>query len=363
MRNVDYLFCQESTADTLTFTNGVEGNHHSSFLISHSSLNDTDTVVRQPAKPQTPYQVLKLLPKDATPAQQDSAIQTWFQPGEIHYSEQPDTLHLPGHDIGHNPRDIRIPDYAKERFLADDSLYHPELAHEPFGVAGDPVPYNISNDNIISSLLLGCFVVTLLAFAISQNFIVHQISKFFYIPRREDIRIPTSSELIALFFFTLQTCLLLAMTYFFYVKAHVADAFVFDEEYLFIGLLFLIIFVYTILKYPLYTLVNYTFFSGKNNGQWLYTLLLLSAIEGALLFPAILFQSYFDASPQIIVLYAVFALVLVKILTFYKCYVIFFRKNGLFLQIILYLCTLEIIPLLALWGGLGIITNALTINF
>ena len=47
-----------------------------------------DTVVRQPAKPQTPYQVLKLLPKDATPEQQDSAIQSWFQPGEIHYSEQ-----------------------------------------------------------------------------------------------------------------------------------------------------------------------------------------------------------------------------------------------------------------------------------
>ena len=92
-------------------------------------------------------------------------------------------------------------------------------------------------------------------------------------------------------------------------------------------------------------------------------MLLLSAIEGALLFPAILFQSYFDAPSQNVITYAVFVLVLVKIFTFYKCFVIFFRKNGLFLQIILYFCTLEIIPLLALWGGLGIITNALTINY
>ena len=322
-----------------------------------------DTVVRQPAKPQTPYQVLQLLPKDATPEQQDSAIQSWFQPGEIHYSEQPDTLHLPGHDKGHNPREIHIPDYNKERFLADDSLYHPELAHEPYGIAGDPIPYNISNDNVISSLLLGCFVMTLLAFAISKNFVVQQIKDFFYIPRREDIKIPTSSELIALFYFALQTCLLLSMAYFFYVKAHVADTFVFAEEYLFIGLLFIITLGYTILKYPLYTLVNYTFFVGKNNGQWLYTLLLLSAVEGALLFPAVLFQSYFDIPLQNTVFYAVFVLILVKILTFYKCFVIFFRKNGLFLQIILYFCTLEIIPLLALWGGLGIITNALTINY
>ena len=92
-------------------------------------------------------------------------------------------------------------------------------------------------------------------------------------------------------------------------------------------------------------------------------MLLLSAIEGALLFPAILFQSYFEAPPQNIIIYAILVLVLVKIFTFYKCFVIFFRKNGLFLQIILYFCTLEIIPLLALWGGLAIITNALTINF
>ena len=92
-------------------------------------------------------------------------------------------------------------------------------------------------------------------------------------------------------------------------------------------------------------------------------MLLLTAIEGIMLFPAILFQSYFEASPQFIVIYAVFVVVLVKIFTFYKCFVIFFRKNGLFLQIILYFCTLEIIPLLVLWGGLGIITNALTINF
>ena len=31
-------------------------------------------------KPRHPYQVLRTLPKDATPAQQDSAIQATFQP-------------------------------------------------------------------------------------------------------------------------------------------------------------------------------------------------------------------------------------------------------------------------------------------
>ena len=43
----------------------------------------------------TPKEVLSWLPADATPAQQDSAIQRHIKISEIHWSEQPDTLHLP----------------------------------------------------------------------------------------------------------------------------------------------------------------------------------------------------------------------------------------------------------------------------
>ena len=57
------------------------------------------------------------------------------------------------------------------------------------------------------------------------------------------------------------------------------------------------------------------------------------------------------------------SLFLVKMLTFYKCYVTFFRRNEFKLQIILYLCTLEIVPLLAFWGALVTTANNLKINF
>ena len=111
-----------------------------------------DTIEHQPAKPQTPYQVLRLLPKDATPAQQDSAIQAWFQPGEIHYSSRPDTLHLPGHDIGKSLKDVNLPQYYREHFFSNNSFLHPELDGGRFGVAGDPIPYSTKNDNIITSM-------------------------------------------------------------------------------------------------------------------------------------------------------------------------------------------------------------------
>jgi hypothetical protein len=56
-------------------------------------------------------------------------------------------------------------------------------------------------------------------------------------------------------------------------------------------------------------------------------------------------------------------LIIVKIMTFYKCYIIFFRQNVVSLQIILYLCALEIVPLLALWKILDFTANSLKINF
>lgn len=81
-----------------------------------------------------------------------------------------------------------------------------------------------------------------------------------------------------------------------------------------------------------------------------------------LLLPVVLLQVYFDLEIQSVVIYFIVVLILVKILTFYKCYFIFFRKAGVILQIILYFCALEIVPIAALWGALVITGNHLKIN-
>ena len=50
-------------------------------------------------------------------------------------------------------------------------------------------------------------------------------------------------------------------------------------------------------------------------------------------------------------------------LSFYKCYAIFFKRSGASLQIFLYFCALEVMPALALWGVLMITDNYLIKNF
>ena len=322
-----------------------------------------DTIEHKPSKPQTPYQVLRLLPKDATPAQQDSAIQAWFQPGEIHYSTRPDTLHLPGHGIGKSLKDVNLPQYYREHFFSDNTYLHPELDGGRYGVAGDPIPYTTKNDNIITSMLLVCFVLTLVAFSFSRNFLLRQAKNFFYIPQTEYAITETSTEIKAQFFFLLQTCLLLALLYFFYTRTYTASTFILSDEYLLVAIMGGVFIGYFFIKYLIYAYVNLVFFDIKRNGQFFRTLLALHSFEGILLFPIVALLTFFDIPAQTVAYYTIFVVILVKILTFYKSFVIFFRQNGLYLHIILYLCALEIIPLFALWGGLAVIANALKINF
>ena len=185
----------------------------------------------------------------------------------------------------------------------------------------------------------------------------------FYIPKTEYSITETSTEIKAQFFFLLQTCLLLALLYFFYTRTYTASTFVLSDEYMLVAIMGGVFIGYFFMKYLIYAYVNLVFFDAKRNGQFFRTLLALHSFEGILLFPIVALLTFFDIPAQTVAYYTLFVVILVKILTFYKSFVIFFRQNGLYLQIILYFCALEIIPLFALWSGLAVIANALKINF
>ena len=213
-------------------------------------------------------------------------------------------------------------------------------------------------------LLLGCFVIAVLPLGQWRHAVVRQLKDFFYFPHAERSTLTeTGGEVRYQLVMALQTSLLLAILYFFYTNHYVADTFVLDEPYQLVGIFFGVFAAYFLLKSLVYTLVNLTFFDGKRNQQWTKSLLFLTVLEGVVLFPIVLLQVYFDLSMQSVVYYFIFILVLLKILTFYKCWVIFFKRNSVFLQIILYFCALEIVPLLSVWGILVLIVDELKINF
>ena len=334
-----------------------------SIVVAAANTDGQKSVIRQHAGQPTPHQVLSWLPRDATPEQQDSAIQMHIKPSEIHWSANPDTLHLPGQTKGKSFRDVSLPQYYRESFFSKDSLFHPELPGGRLGVAGDPVPYTIVGDNFIASLLIGCFILAMIAFANLRQFIVHQAKNFFYVPREESFTISeTSNALRFQLFLVLQTCLLSSILYFFYTRHLAGDTFNI-ENYQMIGVYAGIIAVYFLVKAIAYWTCGLVFFEKKKNGQWIKAFLFMISAEGVSLFPLVMLQTYFDLSTESVLIYVSIVIILFKLLSFYKTYTIFFHRSGAFLQIILYFCALEIIPLLALWGVLTMINSYLKINF
>lgn len=220
-------------------------------------------VLRQHSSQLTPKEVLSWLPKNATPAQQDSMIRAHIKPSDIHWSEMPDTLHLPGHKAGKSFRDVSLPQYYRESFFSKDSLFHPELKGGRLGVAGDPVPYTVAGDNFITSLLLFCFLLACIAFSKSKHFVIRQAKTFFRTPRIGTTEVTeTSSEVRYQFFFVLQTCLLLAIGYFIYSKASISDTFIVDQ-YQVISIYAGCMGGYFLLKAFLYVISGWLFFEKK----------------------------------------------------------------------------------------------------
>ena len=331
-----------------------------------SAARAADTVKTAPAAEPVlhPYEVLKKLPPDATPAQQDSAIQAAFHVENKHLSNRPDTLSLPGQEDWVSPRDVKLPQYYRETFFSKDSLFYTETGGGRYGVAGDPVPYTIRGDNTLTALLIGCFIIAMIAFANSRRFFVHEAKYFFREPNSNTTEMTeTSAEVRYQAFFVLLTCLLLSVISFLYTLECVADTFVLSSQYQLLGIFFGIFAAYFIVKMLVYWFVNSVFFGRKKSVRWLKSLLFAASVEGAALFPLVLLQSYFDLSIQKAVIYVAFVIILSKVMLLYKSFVMFFRHKNFFLQIILYFCALEIMPLLSLGGILVKVVDYLKINF
>lgn len=311
----------------------------------------------------TPAQIISWLPKDATPEQQDSAVQAHIKPQEIHWSERPDTLHLPGHKAGKSVTDVNLPLYYKDNFFAEKPYFHPEIQAGRQGVAGDPIPYTVASDNFMTSVLLLCLIGTAISISVLSGFFVRRLKNFFYSVdiRKADI-VETSNEVRMQLALALEACLLLSVMYVFYLKVDFADTFIIEQNEM-IGLFTGVFASFFIIKTLLQLVVNWVFFDKEKNRQWITSLLFLLASLGLLLLPIVLIQSFFNLDIKISLIYLISIILLFELLSIYKLSRIFFIQKGAILGFFLYLCALEIMPVFLLWNVLTILSELLRINF
>jgi hypothetical protein len=259
---------------------------------------------------------------------------------------------------------VNPPHFDELLLPSGDTLYyatnHPEWSH---GIAGDPIPYTVRGDSVLTLLLIACFMILTISVAQSKRFIIRQLKYFFFIPRNDSNITETSQELHFQSFLAGLSCLLSGIIVFQYTNHYITDTFLIGNELILIALLSAVFLTYIVGKAILYLMVNSVFFDPTKNRQWQKVLLFINAMVGILLFPAVLLTIYFDLSLDKAAYYFVSILFSAEILTFYKGWSIFFRQNRGFLKISLYFCTLEITPLLCLASGLLILIDNLKPNF
>lgn len=243
-----------------------------------------------------------------------------------------------------------------------DTIVFAAMKDNSPGVAGSPLPDSISNDNAVTLTLLVSFV--LLAILISRflPFLLHQAKTFFYAPRTEaTTESETAGEIQLLYVLAGFTSLFIALIAYLYIRQNIVT--VIEPELLLLPILTASIFVYFMLKGWLSYCVSSVFFDGKKSLRWWHSILLVIALQGILLFPALILIVFFDFTVQNALFYFLIVLFAAKLLSFYKSWSIFFRQKGGVLQTFLYFCTLEIAPFLAFTGGMWAIIHLLKINY
>jgi len=240
--------------------------------------------------------------------------------------------------------------YEDHLYFSTDSFipFHDRPVYREEGVAGTPLPYALRNDNILSLTLLISSLLFIVVLVKSFPLFLRQSKDFFRFQHSADDLLPVYSR-FSLFMLAFD-CLMLAIICYIIAIKVINSEYIFNHQPLVVGVFFAAFLIYFLLKGVIYSIVNNTFWGRKKSLQWIYSCLYLVAIEGMMLFPIALLLVFFDLSVKNATFCCGFVLILNKVLTFYKCWSIFFRQNYRSLQIFLYFCALEAAPLLAFAG-------------
>ncbi len=230
------------------------------------------------------------------------------------------------------------------------------------GVAGVPVPYTLSDDSVVSSVLLLCLVFLIISLSHTRSFLKRQLKYFFHDPSSHRGNTETVGEVRIQMALVVMGCLLFAMIIYQTAAVHDSLAFL-VEDYKMALFLFGSALAFAQLRHVLYNIVNHVFFHRSQVSQWNHAILFLTSMIAVLFFPIVLLQVYLDFSMENTLFGYGIVLFFIEILTFYKCWSIFFRQKGGFLQTFLYLCTLEIVPLFLFAGGIRLLIDSLRYIF
>jgi len=257
------------------------------------------------------------------------------------------------------------PFYKDMGFFQGDALLHPELNISQTGYEGVLRPYQLWRDDCVTLFVVIGFVLLVLLQRKIREYILSQ-SKEFFLPSKNITRKEkpnSSSEQLIPMLMVLMLSVMGGLGVYMYTQ---------KQQHLFLGNIspYLLIVLYTgiwilyfITKKFLSGFINWIFFDKTKRAVWKKSVYFLFSVELLLIFPVIILTIYLNISPYIPLCIILTIVVLIKILHLYKTFLIFFPKIHGTLHLIVYFCTLEIMPLLAVFMALVGVTDVLIVKF
>ena len=231
------------------------------------------------------------------------------------------------------------------------------------GMIGEPIPYLLHTDWLVTSILFLCIILTSLTLSKEKKYLIQQF-KASMTSRERSSMFDESSTSGTLYkhLLILHACLMLGFCLYYYYANQLPELFEHVSHGWLLGGYALSVTVFIFLKSMLYRFINGVFFQKVRNKLWMTAFFNLYIWLGILILPLLLVVIYFDISSQAALFLLAFPLVLTKICLFWKCFSNFFEKIYGSFHLILYFCALEILPDLLYWKGMELLSNNLILN-
>ena len=256
------------------------------------------------------------------------------------------------------------PFYEDMGFLQGDSMLHPEVTVAPTGFDGVLRPYQLMQDEWVTLLVLLCFAFLVLIQKKIRTYVSEQAREFFLPSRNitKKDKISTNSERLIPWVMMLLICIMGGLSVYMYNQNRQIFFLGQMSPYQLIGLYTGIWAAYFLVKLLLSGFLNWIFFDREKKQKWRKSVFFLFTVEALLFFPLIIITIYLNLPPHIPLQIAFILVIFIKILHLYKTFLIFFPKFHGTLHLIVYFCTLEIVPLMAVFMALIRVTDIVLVK-
>lgn len=224
--------------------------------------------------------------------------------------------------------------------------YLQQIATIPTGFEGTPIPETLNNNPILTISLLLLFLLFGYVINYGRKMIVETTKDFFYLKERSSIFIDSSANALQLKISFLIISIGSIGLFLYSLFFHEDTSSSFHNKLVYLALFFLLTVGFFVFKLLTFKILGYVFFDKSTSSIFIRDYFSIIFGLGIVLLPIVIGLIYTDE--QFFMLFLIFGLLMflcASLLILYKIFQIFLVNLYSLFYILLYLCTLEILPI------------------